>query len=248
MKTLPPIAFIGDVHGWLERVDALIDRLPSNAHLIFLGDLIDRGPDSAGVISRVRGLCESGRASCILGNHEYALIRALGCESLGIVPQARPFSIWYRAYGGAATAASYGIERADASALRAAMGDDLDWLARLPWYLAGQRGEQGFIAVHAGLGTEPVQGQLAALDNPERYFHSDAGLPTALYLRRITEIPCDLPEGWDVVSGHTAMEHALIRPGRIMCDTSGGEAGHPLTAVLWPMREPISAYAPSEQP
>lgn len=248
MRGQAPIAFVGDVHGWLERIDALIERLPSNAHLIFLGDLIDRGPDSAGVIARVRGLCAQGRASCILGNHEYALIRGVGCEAMGIVAQPRPFSIWYRSYGGAATARSYGVMGPDAQALSRAMGDDVAWLAQRPWYLAGQDGDQGFIAVHAGLGSEPLQGQLAALDYPAPYFRADAGLPTALYLRRIAEVPRDLPHGWDVVSGHTAMEHALIRPGRIMCDTSGGEAGHPLTAVLWPARQAVSAYAPSELP
>ena len=73
-----PIDFIGDVHGELEALQKLLSHLgyqpdgthPDGRHLVFLGDLVDRGPDSPAVALLVRQLVINGRASCILGNHE----------------------------------------------------------------------------------------------------------------------------------------------------------------------------------
>jgi serine/threonine protein phosphatase 1 len=59
------VCVIGDVHGCLQTLQALIQKLP-NKNLCFVGDLIDRGPDSAGVIRLVR---ENGW-DCVQGNHE----------------------------------------------------------------------------------------------------------------------------------------------------------------------------------
>ena len=78
-----PLDIIGDVHGELPALLALINRLgyrPDGSHpdqrsLIFVGDLCDRGPDSPGVIRQVAGLVAAGRAQCILGNHELNLLR-----------------------------------------------------------------------------------------------------------------------------------------------------------------------------
>jgi len=49
---------IGDIHGCLRQLDALLEAisLSTDDHLILLGDLIDRGPNSAGVLKRVRQL------------------------------------------------------------------------------------------------------------------------------------------------------------------------------------------------
>ena len=76
-----PLAVIGDVHGELEALEALLRELdeldlgrPKRA-LCFVGDLVDRGPDSPGVMRRVRGLIDEGRAQLVLGNHELNLLR-----------------------------------------------------------------------------------------------------------------------------------------------------------------------------
>jgi len=66
-----PIA-IGDVHGRLDLLDDLLTQVPGRP-LIFLGDLTDRGPDSPGVMRRVRALVEEGRAQVCLGNHDLML-------------------------------------------------------------------------------------------------------------------------------------------------------------------------------
>lgn len=77
-----PIDIIGDVHGELEALTALLFRLgyseqgvhPSGRRLVFVGDLCDRGPDSPGVIRTVMNLVAAGRAQCVLGNHELNLL------------------------------------------------------------------------------------------------------------------------------------------------------------------------------
>ena len=78
-----PVDVIGDVHGELEGLRALVDVLgydadgnhPDNRHMVFVGDLCDRGPDSPGVIRWVQRLVEAGRAQAIAGNHELNLLR-----------------------------------------------------------------------------------------------------------------------------------------------------------------------------
>ncbi len=68
---------VGDVHGEFELLQSLLDRLgygkrhhPRGRHVVFVGDLVDRGPDSPAVLDRVIELVEGGSASCVLGNHD----------------------------------------------------------------------------------------------------------------------------------------------------------------------------------
>jgi hypothetical protein len=86
IRDLPdgPLDIIGDVHGESEVLEQLLERLgydangntASGRHLVFLGDLIDRGPDSPAVVDKVMKLVDKGVAQCILGNHE--LLALLG--------------------------------------------------------------------------------------------------------------------------------------------------------------------------
>lgn len=77
-----PLDLVGDVHGHLATVVALLARLgygtdgrhPGGRHLVFVGDLVDRGEDSPGVYRLVRALIEAGRAQLVLGNHELNLL------------------------------------------------------------------------------------------------------------------------------------------------------------------------------
>jgi hypothetical protein len=78
-----PLDIVGDVHGELDALRALLAHLgyaadgghPDGRHLVFVGDLCDRGPDSPGVIALVQALAASGRALVTLGNHEINLLR-----------------------------------------------------------------------------------------------------------------------------------------------------------------------------
>ena len=77
-----PLDIVGDVHGEIEALGALLGRLgyaedgshPRQRRLVFAGDLTDRGPDSPAVIERVQHLVEAGRAHCVLGNHDLNIL------------------------------------------------------------------------------------------------------------------------------------------------------------------------------
>ena len=77
-----PLDIVGDVHGEYDALRSLIDHLeyddagrhPDGRRLVFVGDLTDRGPDSPAVVELVRGLIQSGRAQCVLGNHDFNIL------------------------------------------------------------------------------------------------------------------------------------------------------------------------------
>ncbi|MDB4971724.1 MAG: Bis(5-nucleosyl)-tetraphosphatase [Myxococcaceae bacterium] len=73
--------FIGDVHGCLSELDALLKKLQPRAgdRLVFVGDLVAKGPDSAGVVARVREL----GAQCVRGNHDEAVLRVRRAQQQG---------------------------------------------------------------------------------------------------------------------------------------------------------------------
>lgn len=66
------IIAIGDLHGCRQELDALLAKLNPDHYdtVVFLGDLVDRGPDSGGVIARVRELCLRPQYWALLGNHD----------------------------------------------------------------------------------------------------------------------------------------------------------------------------------
>lgn len=89
-----PFDVIGDVHGCRAELETLLEQLgyrlevddrkravdaahPDGRTAVFLGDLVDRGPDSAGVLRLVMGMTRAGHALAVPGNHENKLIRAL---------------------------------------------------------------------------------------------------------------------------------------------------------------------------
>jgi len=101
---------IGDVHGRLDLLDKLLadieedhrSRRPAKAYLVFLGDLVDRGPDSRGVIERLLERPPSfARPVFLKGNHEEFLLGALDGD-LAMLQN-------WLVYGGAECCASYGI-------------------------------------------------------------------------------------------------------------------------------------------
>jgi protein phosphatase len=88
-----PFDVIGDVHGCRAELELLLDKLgydidrngagrPTSARhptrkAVFLGDLVDRGPDTPGVLRLVMGMVAAGTAFCVPGNHEVKLLKAL---------------------------------------------------------------------------------------------------------------------------------------------------------------------------
>ncbi|NBH04061.1 polynucleotide kinase-phosphatase [Amycolatopsis sp. SID8362] len=79
-----PFDVIGDVHGCAAELDELLAELgyvdgvhPEGRTAVFVGDLVDRGPDTPGVLRRVMAMESSGNALVVCGNHEQKLVRAL---------------------------------------------------------------------------------------------------------------------------------------------------------------------------
>ncbi|MET8293992.1 polynucleotide kinase-phosphatase [Streptomyces sp. NPDC005180] len=79
-----PFDIIGDIHGCSSELETLLAELgyedgvhPAGRTAVFVGDLVDRGPDSPGVLRRVMGMVASGDALCVPGNHENKLGRYL---------------------------------------------------------------------------------------------------------------------------------------------------------------------------
>ncbi len=77
-------AIVGDVHGEAEILTYLLDELsdrhnvtPENYNFVFVGDLVDRGPRSAEVVSTVRKMVAEGSAFCVLGNHDEMFLQVL---------------------------------------------------------------------------------------------------------------------------------------------------------------------------
>ena len=82
-------AIVGDVHGELDSLLSLEERVHSFAeqhgfaatHFVLVGDLVDRGPNSAGVVEHARKGVAAGTHSVILGNHEEAMLAALDAHA-----------------------------------------------------------------------------------------------------------------------------------------------------------------------
>ena len=250
-----PILAVGDLHGqrpWLDALVARLERLPEwpAATLVFLGDLVDRGPDVRGTVQRVIDLLAAKPGSvCVMGNHDLALVMAAG---LGGDPD--PF--WVRKYatydGSADTVRSYlGSEPDDYGAgwvdwlrrLRDAMpAAHRDFLAGLPW--VAEAG--GHVFLHNGLSPEldePARVQLELLRRKRwaGYATPRLGTVTAaeyqpgypVWLgadKRLSANPLPLP-GRVQVTGHQKVAEPEVNAVRIRLDTAGG-VREPLTACL----------------
>ncbi|MEV6982781.1 polynucleotide kinase-phosphatase [Sphaerisporangium sp. NPDC051017] len=96
-----PFDVIGDVHGCRAELESLLVALgwelrrddagrpvgaahPEGRTAVFVGDLVDRGPDSPGVLRLVMGMVAAGTALCVSGNHENKLVRALNGRKVSV--------------------------------------------------------------------------------------------------------------------------------------------------------------------
>jgi serine/threonine protein phosphatase 1 len=101
---------VGDIHGRLDLFDALIEAIEaddaacggSETTVILLGDLVDRGPDSAGVVARARAWQGQRRVRILMGNHEEMFLASFD--------KAETLKHFLR-FGGKETVLSYGLDR-----------------------------------------------------------------------------------------------------------------------------------------
>ncbi len=185
---------IGDVHGCAEELRALIQKLPlrRDSLVVFLGDYIDRGPDSRGVVDTVLELQQYCRVVCLLGNHELMLREFLD----GSDPR-RVARFIYN--GGSATLASY----ADHDGVFVMPQEHRDFYDALQYHHI--EGEHCF--VHAGLPTNVEEIDIAVHGEEMVWMRHRPGMPEPNFSKI-------------VVHGHSAIEQIDIQPRRINLDTA----------------------------
>lgn len=223
--SVPPgvrVYAIGDVHGCLAELDRLLLTISEDcrskaleSHLIFVGDLVDRGPNSAGVIDRLMGgplPCD--RHSFLMGNHEEAMFDAWNGDT-------ETLQGWL-AYGGRETLESYGIAREDTYRL----GPDIvsQMHAVIP------QAHMDFI--------ESFEDQVRVGDYLFVHAGIRPGVPLAeqdsydlRWIRNEFLEDEETDHGVVVVHGHTISQQPEIRPNRIGIDTGCFASGR-LTALV----------------
>lgn len=216
---------VGDVHGRRDLLDAMIARIRADmarrphadARIICLGDYIDRGPDSRGVIETLMALRDSDTpAEFLLGNHDSYIEAYLRDPDW----YDRTYHWLHSAMGGAATLASYGVRggsEADPQATRDAFAAALPQTHRdflrdcLNWRRYG-----GYVFVHAG-----IRPGVALEDQVQ---------DDCIWIRE-PFLSSTLDFGFKVVHGHTIVKAVEHRPNRIAIDTGVGKGG-PLTCIV----------------
>jgi serine/threonine protein phosphatase 1 len=228
-----PFVVIGDIHGHMGPLEDLMGILKTEVPnfndlwLVFVGDLVDRGNNPRQAIECVIDLIKNrGRTTCIMGNHEFALLSALGL--LGPALKREYAQFYVEEFDPEPTFESYGVEPGNLDGLQEAMPQEhLNFLFDLPWCVEAQ----GHLIVHAGLLPDmPYGQQMEKLRNREL----NPGQPWIHEQRLVTpELPPDCPV--TVVSGHVRFPEVVMTEKRILLDTTGGRGGR-LSGVLLPER------------
>ena len=201
---------IGDIHGCLEKLEELMEKMVVDRQrdtLVFIGDYVDRGKYSREVVDyliRLQG--DYQNVICLRGNHEKMFMDYLEGVNEGL----------YLGNGGRATLESYGILLSDDIEERKAKipAEHMKFFqSLLPYYETDQ-----YIFVHAGLRPElPLR---------------DQSIDDLLWIR-FEFIENENDFGKTVVFGHTPMKNLLINRNKIGIDT-GAVYGGKLTSVELP--------------
>ncbi|MEU2003277.1 polynucleotide kinase-phosphatase [Rhodococcus sp. NPDC019627] len=229
-----PFDIIGDVHGCRSELETLLRKLgwtldpdgggashPEGRTAVFVGDLVDRGPDTPGVLRLVMGMVAAGTALCVSGNHEQKLARALH---------------------GRKVATSHGLQQSLDQL--AAEPDDFrrDAHAFIDGLISHYELDGGNLVVaHAGL-KEAYHGRASARVRSFALYGDTTG-ETDEY-----GLPVRYPWAQDyrgravVVYGHTPVPEAEWSNNTLCLDT-GVVFGGKLTALRYPSREIVSVPA-----
>jgi serine/threonine protein phosphatase 1 len=213
---------VGDIHGradllgeTMERIDDDLSRRPiAFAVEIYLGDYVDRGPDSKGVIDLLAARLVKSNAVCLRGNHEDLLERFLHDSSV--------LNSWVK-LGASHTLASYGVHRRAQGTERASelhgrfrqrfpRAHELFLKCLKPWVCCGD-----YLFVHAGI-------------RPLVPFDRQA-MNDLLWIRD-DFLSSPHHHGKRIVHGHTTVPHPDIRPNRINIDTGAWQSGTLTCAIL----------------
>ncbi|MFI1359050.1 polynucleotide kinase-phosphatase [Streptomyces sp. NPDC020898] len=225
-----PFDIIGDIHGCASELESLLGTLgyedgvhPDGRTAVYVGDLVDRGPDSPGVLRRVMSMVGSGNALCVPGNHENKYGRHLKGRKV------------QHTHGLAET-----IEQMtdESDEFRAQVREFIDGLVS-HYVLDGGR----LVVCHAGL-PEKYHGRTSGRVRSHALYGETTGETDEFGL------PVRYPWAEDyrgraaVVYGHTPVPEASWLNNTICLDT-GAVFGGKLTALRWPERELVDV--PAEQ-
>ncbi|MBA4353485.1 MAG: serine/threonine protein phosphatase [Novosphingobium sp.] len=211
---------IGDIHGRLDLFELLLERIEADdaargradTRLILLGDLIDRGPDSRGVVDRAMALMQGGKVRVLAGNHEEMLLGSLGHEET-----LRHFL----RHGGKETLFSYGLSQEEYS--RAKLEPLRERMAELVphAHIAFMQAMENMVVigdylfVHAGIRPGvPLDQQM---------------VPDLRWIRG-EFLDHGAPHSHLVIHGHTIAGDPVVRSNRIGIDTGAFASGR-LTAI-----------------
>ncbi|MFE7974311.1 polynucleotide kinase-phosphatase [Streptomyces shenzhenensis] len=223
-----PFDIIGDVHGCSAELDALLGKLgytdgvhPDGRTAVFVGDLVDRGPDSPGVLRKVMAMAAAGSALCVPGNHENKYGRYLKGRRVQLT------------HGLAET-----VEQMDQESeeFRQRVREFIDGLVS-HYVLDGGR----LVVCHAGL-PEKYHGRTSGRVRSHALYGDTTGETDEFGL------PVRYPWAEDyrgraaVVYGHTPVPEASWLNNTICLDT-GAVFGGKLTALRWPERELVDVPA-----
>ncbi|MFI9505000.1 polynucleotide kinase-phosphatase [Nocardia sp. NPDC052566] len=235
-----PFDVIGDVHGCRSELETLLGALgytvhrdelgravgaehPAGRTAVFVGDLVDRGPDTPGVLRLVMGMVGAGTALCVTGNHEFKLVRALDGRKVKL------------AHGLAESLAQ--LEAQDEDFRKAA----LDFCRGLisHYVLDGGR----LVVAHAGL-KEEYHGRASGRVRSFAMYGESTGETDEFGLPVRYPWADDYRGRATVLYGHTPMAE-LQWVNNTLCLDTGVVFGGRLSALRYPEREPVSV--PAEQ-
>ncbi|MFF0595579.1 polynucleotide kinase-phosphatase [Streptomyces antibioticus] len=223
-----PFDIIGDIHGCSAELEALLGKLgyadgvhPEGRQAVFVGDLVDRGPDSPAVLRRVMAMVKSGDALCVPGNHENKYGRHLKGRKV------------QHTHGLAETVEQMAGESEE---FRTEVREFIDSLVS-HYVLDGGR----LVVCHAGL-PEKYHGRTSGRVRSHALYGETTGETDEFGL------PVRYPWAEDyrgraaVVYGHTPVPEATWLNNTICLDT-GAVFGGKLTALRWPERELVDVPA-----
>ncbi|MFF3322735.1 polynucleotide kinase-phosphatase [Streptomyces sp. NPDC002889] len=226
-----PFDIIGDIHGCRSELETLLARLgyvdgahPEGRTAVFVGDLVDRGPDSPGVLRRVMGMVAAGTALCVPGNHENKLGRWLKGRNV------------QHTHGLAETIEQMEREDARDPAFREQVREFIDGL--VSHYVLD---EGKLVVCHAGL-PEKYHGRTSGRVRSHALYGDTTGETDEFGL------PVRYPWAEDyrgraaVVYGHTPVPSTSWINNTICLDT-GAVFGGRMTALRWPERELVDVPA-----
>ncbi|WP_328625842.1 polynucleotide kinase-phosphatase [Streptomyces sp. NBC_00353] len=226
-----PFDIIGDIHGCSSELESLLGKLgyvdgahPEGRTAVFVGDLVDRGPDSPGVLRRVMSMVSAGNALCVPGNHENKLGRYLKGRQV------------QHTHGLAETIEQLDREDAKDPAFREQVREFIDGLVS-HYVLDGGK----LVVCHAGL-PEKYHGRTSGRVRSHALYGDTTGETDEFGL------PVRYPWAEEyrgraaVVYGHTPVPSTSWVNNTLCLDT-GAVFGGKMTALRWPERELVDVPA-----